>query len=102
MTQGKVHIAELTPVERNVLLVLMAESRPLKERAELLSRFGIAMTKKHRDSLRKLGFIETGRNPFTHSLTRRGWEWVTAQTQSPRPKGATGQGALYAVLGARG
>lgn len=102
MSKGITAVPELTPTERNVLLVLMAESRPLKEKADLRARFGIAMTRKHRDSLRKLGLIETTRRPFTHSLTRRGWDWVNAQTQSERPKGTSGQGALYAVLGALG
>ncbi len=100
MSKGIIAIPELTPVERNVLLVLMAESRPLKEKADLQARFGIAMTRRHRESLRKLGLIETTGRPFTHSLTRRGWDWANAQTQSERPKGASGQGALYAVLGA--
>ncbi len=102
MSTGNVVLPQLTPVERNALLVLMAESRPLKERADLQSRFGISITKKHRESLRKLGLIETTRAPLTHTLTRRGWEWANAQMRVPRPKGASGQGALYAILSALG
>jgi hypothetical protein len=102
MSAAIIDAPELTPVERNALLVLMAENRPLREKADLRIRFGIAMTRKHRESLRKLGLIGTTRGPFTHSLTRRGWDWANAQTQSERPKGASGQGALYAVLSAVG
>jgi len=80
----------------------MAESRPLKENADLRRRFGITMTSKHRETLQRLGLIESSKNPFIHRLTQRGWEWAEEQTRSPRPNGTTGQGALYAVLDALG
>ncbi len=95
-------MSELTLIERNVLLVLMAENRPLREAADLRQRHGIAMTKKHREALQKLGLIETAPNPFTHKLTKSGWDRVISETQAARPTGTSGQGALYAVLSAIG
>jgi hypothetical protein len=95
-------VSKLSLIERNVLLVLMAENRPLKESADLKDRHGISMNKRHREALRKQGLIETTPGPFTHKLTRRGWDWAKAETEAPRPRGTSGQGALYAVLSAVG
>src|SRR5208337_4477172 len=72
MSAANIAVPDLTPVERNALLVLMAESRPLKEKADLQRRFGIAMSKKHRESLLRQGLIETTRSPFTHNAARMG------------------------------
>jgi hypothetical protein len=95
-------VSEFTLIERNVLLVLMAENRPLREAADLRQRHGISMKKKHREALRKLGLIETTPKPFTHKLTKRGWDRAICETQASIPIGTSGQGALYAVLSAIG
>ena len=99
--RGNVPLPELTPIERSALLVLVAENRPLKE-VDLFRTFGIRMKARHRETLKSLGLIETKLRPITHSLTKSGWEWAQAQTEAARPKGTSGQGALYALLSAVG
>ncbi len=90
---------ELTPLERGVLLVLMAEGRPLKENAELREIHGISITASHRNKLQRLGLIRTTSTaPLTHSLSKKGWEWARNEMSAPKPKGQMGLGALYAVL----
>ena len=93
------HAAELTPIERGALLVLMAEGRPLKERAELKGIHGIALEASHRSKLQRLGLIQTTKKPFTHSLSEEGWQWARKEIGAPKPKGVMGTGALYSVLG---
>jgi hypothetical protein len=93
------HAAELTPIERGALLVLMAEGRPLKERAELKGIHGIALEASHRSKLQRLGLIQTTKKPFTHSLSEEGWQWARKEIGAPKPKGVMGMGALYSVLG---
>ena len=65
--------ADLTVTERSVLLVLMAESRPVPN-PDLVA-FGPKLDKPGRDKLNKLGLIESQRSGgrFVHELTDRGW-----------------------------
>lgn len=92
-------VPNLTPVERAVLFVLMAEGRPLSESSELKAVHGIAMTPSHRNKLQRLGLIDTTRTPFfTHTLSAKGWQWVKNETAAPKPKGQMGMGALYSIL----
>jgi hypothetical protein len=94
---------ELTPVERGVLLVLMASGRPLRESADLKATYNLALTPAHRSKLKRLGLVETTERPFTHTLSLKGWQWATEQLSAERPQGQMGMGPLYALLhGLRG
>jgi hypothetical protein len=91
--------AKLTPVERGALFVLMAEGRPLSESSELRGVHGIDVKSSHRAKLKKLGLIDTTKDPYyTHSLSKKGLQWAREQMAAPSPKGQIGAGALYAVL----
>jgi hypothetical protein len=89
---------DLTPIERGVLLALMAAARPLRESRDLRSEYGLSIKPAHRTKLQSLGLIETTAQPWTHTLTLQGWHWVTEELQKGPPKGMMGLGALYAVL----
>jgi hypothetical protein len=91
-------VAELTPVERGALFVLMANGRPLRESADLKAVYGLALKPNHRTKLQRLGLIETTQKPWTHVLSEKGWQWAKEQLSAARPKGLTGMGPLYAVL----
>ena len=89
---------ELTGTEQAVLLVLMAESRPVPNPE--LERLGPKLDKPSRDRLNHLGLIETtpGR-PLTHELTDDGWAMCRQLFGADTPPRATGQGrALYTLL----
>src|SRR5262245_31858549 len=90
--------AELTPVERGALLVLMAEGRSLKENAELKRIHGVALHASHRNKLQRLGLIRSTKNPLTHSLSEKGWQWAEKEIAAAKPRGRMGMGPLYAVL----
>jgi hypothetical protein len=94
---------ELTLKERGVLLVLMANGRPLRESADLKATYNLALTPAHRAKLKRLGLVETTERPFTHTLTPKGWEWAEKQLSAESPKGQMGMAPVYAVLhGLRG
>lgn len=89
---------ELTGTEQAVLLVLMAESRPVPNPD--LERLGPKLDKPGRERLNELGLIETapGR-PLVHELTDAGWALCRRLFEADTPPRATGQGrALYTVL----
>ncbi|OMC36950.1 hypothetical protein A5740_05805 [Mycobacterium sp. GA-1841] len=91
---------ELTGSEQAVLLVLMAESRPVSNSE--LERLGPKLDKSRRDRLNRLGLIEsTGTRPLVHELTDAGWALCRALFGADAPPRSTGQGrALYTLLGA--
>ncbi|MUL85483.1 MULTISPECIES: hypothetical protein [unclassified Mycolicibacterium] len=91
---------ELTGSEQAVLLVLMAESRPVSNPE--LERLGPKLDKPQRDRLNRLGLIETtGTRPLVHELTDAGWALCRALFGADTPPRSTGQGkALYTLLGA--
>jgi hypothetical protein len=91
-------VAELTPVERGALFVLMASGRPLRESADLKSVYGLTLKPSHRTKLQRLGLIETTNKPWTHVLSEQGWQWASEQLGASRPKGQMGMGPLYAIL----
>ncbi len=91
-------VAELTPVERGALFVLMANARPLRESADLKAVYNLALKPSHRTKLQRLGLIETTEKPFTHVLSNKGWQWAEEQLSAARPKGQMGMGPLYALL----
>ena len=93
--------ADLTGTERAVLLVLMAESRPVPN-PDLLA-LGPKLDKPGRDKLNELGLIESQRSGgrFVHELTDRGWRLCRDITSAGPPPRSTGPGkTLYTVLGA--
>ena len=69
----------LSPIECGVLLILMGEGRPLKERAELSQVHGLTMKKAHRDRLKERGLIKSSSAPYVHRLTKKGEEWIMSQ-----------------------
>jgi hypothetical protein len=90
---------ELTGTERAVLLVLMAESRPVPNSE--LAALGPALDKSGRDKLNRLGLIESERagNRFVHELTDRGWRLCRDIVEAGPPPRSTGPGkTLYTVL----
>lgn len=92
--------AELTGTERAVLLVLMAESRPVPN-PDLIA-LGPRLDKAGRDKLNSLGLIETERigGRFVHELTDRGWRVCRDILGAAPPAGATGPAkTLATVLG---
>ena len=92
--------AELTGTERAVLLVLMAESRPVPN-PDLIA-LGPRLDKSGRDKLNSLGLIETERTGgrFVHELTDRGWRVCRDILGAAPPAGATGPAkTLATVLG---
>jgi hypothetical protein len=91
-------VAELTPVERGALFVLMANARPLRESADLKAVYNLVLKPSHRNKLQRLGLIETTEKPFTHVLSNKGWQWAEEQLSAARPKGQMGMGPLYALL----
>lgn len=89
---------ELTGTEQAVLLVLMAESRPVPNPE--LERLGPKLDKPGRVRLNELGLIETttGR-PLVHELTDSGWALCRELLGAGAPARSSGQGrALYTVL----
>lgn len=94
---------ELTGTERAVLLVLMAAARPVPNSE--LAVLGPALDKRGRDTLNRLGLIESERvgNRFVHELTDRGWRLCRELIDAGPPPRSTGPAkTLYTVLGALG
>lgn len=90
--------AELTGTERAVLLVLMAESRPLPN-PDLIA-LGPRLDKAGRDRLNSLGLIESERvgGRFVHELTDRGWRVCRDILAADPPAGATGPAKTLATV----
>jgi hypothetical protein len=92
----------LTPVERGILFILMAEGQPLKQ-ADFKAAHGVEIKKSHRQKLQAQGLVDVnGKRSFTLSLTKRGWGWLAEELTQPKPKGSMGLGPLYAALAAIG
>ena len=93
-----VHPDELTGNEQAVLLVLMAECRPVPNPE--LRDLGPELTKDQRDKLLRKDLIEVrpGR-PMVIELADKGWRMCRAIIGTDAPAGVTGQKrALYTVL----
>lgn len=94
---------DLTGTERAVLIVLMAESRPVANPE--LAALGPALDKPGRDKLNALGLIESERvkGRYVHELTDRGWALCRDIVAAGPPARSTGPAkTLYTVLGALG
>lgn len=90
---------DLTGTEAAVLLVLMAEARPVEN--PTLRTLGPELKKPSRDRLVKQGLIEVGRagRSMTLELTDKGWKACADLMGGPPPPRATGPGkALFTVL----
>jgi hypothetical protein len=90
---------ELTGTEQAVLLVLMAEARPVRN-PELVT-LGPKLEKDNRDRLNQRGLIETTTvdRVLVHELTDRGWRVCAKLIGTETPARSSGQGkALYTVL----
>ena len=92
---------ELTGTKQAVLLVLMAEARPVRNPE--LATLGPELKKQDRDELVRRGLIEvtTENRAMVLELTDRGWATCAAIIGADVPPQSKGQGrALYTVLGA--
>jgi len=90
---------QLTGTERAVLLVLMAEARPVPNPE--LARLGPTLDKAGRDNLNELGLVDSERlgNRYVHELTDRGWRMCRDLLDAPPPPRAAGATrALHTVL----
>lgn len=90
---------ELTGTEQAVLLVLMAEARPVPN-PELVA-LGPELRKDNRDELNRRGLIEStkvGRS-YVHELTDAGWALGRQLFGAEAPPRSSGQGkALYTLM----
>jgi hypothetical protein len=91
---------ELTGTEQAVLLVLMAQARPVPNPE--LKNLGPELKKLDRERLNRLQLIETTPGtPMVHELTDKGWTTCRSLIGSTAPARVTGQGkVLYTVLAA--
>jgi hypothetical protein len=91
----------LTPVQRSVLLTLMAEAREVSN-AYLTNDRRLRLDNKLRDRLERDGLITVRRDPRRRlflELTERGWRWCADQDGAEVPAGAGhGGAAAYAIL----
>lgn len=90
---------ELTGTEQAVLLVLMAEARPVRNPE--LATLGPKLEKPYRDRLADRGLIEvtTEGRTMVLELTDRGWKTCAKLFGADTPERPSGQGkALYTVL----
>lgn len=93
--------ADLTGTERAVLLVLMAQARPVPN-PDLIA-LGPKLEKAGRDKLNELGLIESDRSTgrFVHELTDRGWRLCRDILTAGAPPRSTGPAkTLYTFLAA--
>ncbi|MDT5327559.1 MAG: hypothetical protein QOF25_4711 [Mycobacterium sp.] len=90
---------ELTGTEQAVLLILMAEARPVRNPE--LATLGPKLEKDKRDRLTQRGLIETTTvdRVLVHELTDRGWRVCAKVIGTETPARSSGQGkALYTLL----
>lgn len=94
---------DLTGTERAVLLVLMAQARPVPNPD--LAALGPVLDKPGRDKLNRLGLIESDRTGgrYVHELTDRGWRVCRELIDAGPPPRSTGPAkALHTVLSGLG
>lgn len=91
-------MADLTPVERGVLVALMAAGGPLREAADLGGKYGLKMTAWHRGRLADMGLVKTTKNPFTHELTDKGWAFLAKDFPRDVPQEKMKLGAMNALV----
>ncbi|MBS1694981.1 MAG: hypothetical protein JST91_22450 [Actinobacteria bacterium] len=90
---------ELTGTEQAVLLVLMAECRPVRNPE--LKELGPELKLEHRKRLNEKGLVESTRDgtAYVHELTDDGWRMCRAIIGADTPPRSQGQGkALYTLM----
>jgi hypothetical protein len=95
----RIGLDDLTSVEQAVLLVLMAEARPVPNPE--LARLGPELTKQSRDKLNKYGLVESTRpgRSYVHELSDDGWALCRTMFGTTAPARSPGQGrALYTLM----
>jgi hypothetical protein len=91
---------DLTPVQRSVLLVLMAEAHTVAN-AYLTNDRKLKLERERRDDLEKRGLIKVTRKGqlVFMELTERGWRWCGDQDGAEVPdRAGHGAAAAYAIL----
>jgi hypothetical protein len=91
---------DLTPVQRSVLLILMAEAQEVAN-AHLTNTWKVELKKERRDDLAKRGLIKVRRerNRYRLELDERGWFWCSEQNGAEVPRGmGHGGAAAFAML----
>jgi hypothetical protein len=90
--------AELTPVQRLVLVTLMIKASPLPN-TYLTNTARISLKKDYRDDLRERGLIKVTEKPLVLELTEKGWGQAIQELDAgvPERAGSAG-GALYVIL----
>jgi len=92
---------DLTPVQRSVLLILMAEAREIPN-AYLTNDRKLKLDKNLRDGLEKRGLIEVRKEKSGHvhlELAERGWRWCRDQSwEEVPPSPSHGGSAAYTIL----
>ncbi|MET9262660.1 hypothetical protein [Amycolatopsis sp. NPDC004079] len=88
----------LTPSDSAILIVLMAEARPMLN-TELKSRYRIDVVKQRREKLNRLQLVHSERSgpTYVHELDDKGWMRVHEDLDVSSPKARAIGGALAAV-----
>jgi len=91
---------DLTPVQRSVLLILMAEAREVPN-AYLTKDLKLTLKKPARDGLRNRGLVTERKNSgrVYLELADQGWRWCREQAGAEvPPRAGHGGAAAYAIL----
>jgi hypothetical protein len=78
---------DLTPSERALLVLLMAEAGDISN-VELNERFGFTLTGKSKDKLNRLKYVETWKQgrAFVHRLGEDGWAYCRRELDFANPR----------------
>lgn len=91
--------AELTPVQRFVLVTLMIKAQPLPN-TYLTNVARISLKREYRDDLRDRGLINVTKKPLVLELTEKGWGEAIGELGADVPaRAGSAGGALYTTLG---
>jgi hypothetical protein len=91
--------AELTPVQRFVLVTLMIKGGTLSN-PELTNVAGISLKAQYRNDLQARGLITVTGRPLVLELSEKGWsEAIRELGAEVPPRSGSGGGALYVALG---
>ncbi|MGW5745404.1 hypothetical protein [Amycolatopsis sp. NPDC003861] len=88
----------LTPSDSAILVVLMAEARPMLN-TELVARYGINVDKERRERLNRLQLVhsEKSHRTYSHVLDDKGWTRVHEDLDVSTPRARAIGGALAAL-----
>jgi hypothetical protein len=90
---------DLTPSERALLVLLMAEARDISN-VELKERFGFTLTGKDKDKLNRLKYVESWRQrrAFVHRLAEEGWAYCRRELDFANPRARVLSAALTVLF----